>query len=85
MNNGKAIVVGVVSWGHENCSVVGYPSVYARVTDAMQFINETINVQCTSLVQRWQGIDNDPGKEEIKWKEILQNHPVLKKRGQSIQ
>ena len=85
MKNGKAIVVGVVSWGHENCSIVGYPSVYARVTDAMQFINETINVQCTSLVQRWQGNDNNPGKEEIEWKEILKNHPVLKKRGQGIQ
>ena len=79
MKHGKAVVVGVVSWGHENCPIVGYPSVYTRVTDVMQFINETTNVQCTSLVQRWQGNDNDPGKEETKWKEILKNHPVLKK------
>ena len=84
MKDGRAVVVGVISWGHENCSVVGYPSVYARVTDAMQFIKDETTSQCTSLVQRWQENDNHPGKEEIKWKEILKNHPVLKNLGSSI-
>ena len=42
---GRAYVVGVVSWG-EGCARPGKPGVYARVTTAMEFINQELSKSC---------------------------------------
>ena len=42
---GRTYVVGIVSWG-EGCARPGKPGVYARVTTAMQFINQELSKSC---------------------------------------
>ncbi len=44
-NGGRATVVGVVSWGI-GCAQAQRPGVYARVTEAMAFINSELNQTC---------------------------------------
>ena len=38
-DQGSAVVVGVVSWGH-GCALTDYPGVYSRVTEVLPWINE---------------------------------------------
>ena len=38
----KAIIVGIVSWGH-NCGQIGYPSMYSKVDHVLPWIHETID------------------------------------------
>ncbi|KAK6177429.1 hypothetical protein SNE40_015533 [Patella caerulea] len=41
--DGKFFMVGVVSWGAENCNMNGHPSVFARVLSHMDWIEATMN------------------------------------------
>jgi len=38
LENDKYSVIGVVSWGR-GCALAGYPGVYARVTQVLDWIN----------------------------------------------
>ena len=56
--NGKATVVGVVSWGGEpwntgdKCGAKGLPGVYNRVTSSMNFIEEQLKkTWCGAVAQ----------------------------------
>jgi secreted trypsin-like serine protease len=49
--NGKATVVGVVSFGVQ-CGKVGLPGVYSRVTSAMSFINKQLLDTCSGSAEK---------------------------------
>ena len=50
--NGKATVVGVVSWGANHMSAYKtLPGVYARVTSGMAFINKELSYTCSGRVE----------------------------------
>jgi len=44
--NGRSYLIGVVSWGHETCAKPKYPGVYARVTTALDWIQEELGKSC---------------------------------------
>ena len=50
--DGKATVVGVVSWGANHMSAYKtLPGVYARVTSGMVFINKELSYTCSGRVE----------------------------------
>jgi len=44
--NGRSYLIGVVSWGHPKCALPEYPGVYARVTTALDWIQEELGKSC---------------------------------------
>merc|ERR1719334_753980 len=40
--DGKTVLYGVVSWGPKACATKGYPGVYAKVSNALEWIKSTI-------------------------------------------
>jgi len=44
--NGRSYLIGVVSWGHATCAIPEYPGVYARVTTALDWIQEELGKSC---------------------------------------
>ena len=45
-DDGKQTLVGVVSWGKKPCALKGYPSVYARITEVLPWIEEELSKTC---------------------------------------
>ena len=45
-DDGKQILVGVVSWGKKPCASKGYPGVYARITEVLPWIGEELAKTC---------------------------------------
>ena len=44
-DNGRAVLVGVVSWGR-GCALATHPGVYARVSEVIPWINAQLSQMC---------------------------------------
>ena len=40
--NGRPVLAGVTSWGHDKCGTAGYPGVYTEVADYVNWIQTYI-------------------------------------------